>query len=253
VLTGRLGRRGQPGPGTPADDIEGAGPPGGGASGGACLTDADIVRASIRDPGRFGELFDRYGDDILRYAGARLGGDLAEDVTAETFLAAFRARSRYDLSRGNARPWLYGIAIRQIGKHTRAERRYRQALGRAQVETVTADFGDRVADRVTAEQLRPRLAEVLSGLSRQDRELLLLVAWTDLSYEESAQALGVSVSAVKSRLHRIRVRTRQALGQASPVPAGEQSAVPPPKNAGDPSAGDPSAIASQKNEENCRG
>ena len=183
--------------------------------GGWRLSDADIVRASLRDPGRFGEIFDRYADDILRYASARLGGDLAEDVTAETFLAAFRARAAYDQSRANARPWLYGIAIRQIGKHRRAERRYLHALSRVQAETVTADFGDRVADRVTAEQLRPRLTAVLSGLPRQDRELLLLVAWTDLTYEESAQALGVSVSAVKSRLHRIRVRTRQALGDTN--------------------------------------
>jgi RNA polymerase sigma-70 factor (ECF subfamily) len=226
VLTGRLGRSGPPSPGVPAGDLAGSGP----ARAGSCLSDADVVRASIRDPGRFGELFDRYGDDILRYAGARLGPDLAEDVTAETFLAAFRARSRYDLSRGNARPWLYGIAIRQIGKHSRAERRYRQARSRAQADMVTADFGDRVADRVTAQQLRPRLTEVLSGLSRQDRELLLLVAWTDLSYEESAQALGVSVSAVKSRLHRIRVRTRQALGQPGPAPPGQQSAIPPREN-----------------------
>jgi hypothetical protein len=45
------------------------------------------------------------------------------------------------------------------------------------VEVVTADFGDRVADRVTAEQLRPRLSAVLSGLPWQDRELLLPVAW----------------------------------------------------------------------------
>jgi RNA polymerase sigma-70 factor (ECF subfamily) len=141
----------------------------------------EIVRASIRDPGRFGEIFDRYADDILRYASARLGSDLAEDVTAETFLAAFRARDRYDLSRGNARPWLYGIAVRQVGKHSRAERRYRQALSRVQAETVTADFGDRVADRVAAEQLRPRLPAVMSALPRRDRELLL-VAWTDLTY-----------------------------------------------------------------------
>jgi RNA polymerase sigma factor (sigma-70 family) len=184
-------------------------------------SDADIVRASIRDPSRFGKIFDRYADDILRYAGARLGGDLAEDVTAETFLAAFRARGGYDLSRENARPWLYGIAIRQIGKHRRAERRYLQALTRVHAEAVadavTADFGDRVADRVTAEQLRPRLSAVLAGLTRQDRELLLLVAWTDLTYEESAQALGASVSAVRSRLHRIRVRTRQALGETNPA------------------------------------
>jgi RNA polymerase sigma-70 factor (ECF subfamily) len=226
VLTGRFGKSGQAGPGTPADDGERAGPAGGGWR----LSDADIVQVSIRDPSRFGEIFDRYADDILRYASARLGSDLAEDVTAETFLAAFRARSRYDLSRGNARPWLYGIAIRQIGKHSRAERRYRQALGRVQADMVIADFGDRVADLVTAQQLRPRLWAVLSGLPRQDRELLLLVAWAGLTYEESAQALGVSASAVKSRLHRIRGRIRQALGETSPALPIGQSAITPVKN-----------------------
>jgi DNA-directed RNA polymerase specialized sigma24 family protein len=120
VLTGRVVKSSQAGPGTPADDVEQAGLAGGGSR----LSDADIVKASIRDPSHFGEIFDRYADDILRYAGARLGSDLAEDVTAETFLAAFRARGRYDLSRVSARPRLYGIAIRQIGKHSRAERRY---------------------------------------------------------------------------------------------------------------------------------
>jgi RNA polymerase sigma factor (sigma-70 family) len=226
MLTGRFVKSGQAGPGPPAGEAEQAGPAGDGPR----PSDADIVSASLRDPSRFGEIFDRYADDILRYVSARLGSDLAEDVTAETFLGAFRARGRYDLSRENARPWLYGIAVRQIGKHARAERRYLQALSRVQVETVTADFGDRVADRVTAEQLRPRLSAVLSGLSRQDRELLLLVAWTDLTYEESAQALGVSVSAVRSRLHRIRVRTRQALGATSPsLPGGEIAITPQQK------------------------
>jgi RNA polymerase sigma-70 factor, ECF subfamily len=195
----------------PADEMGRAGAD----DGSSVPSDAEIVRASAGDASRFGELFDRYADDILRYASARLGRDLAEDVTAETFLAAFHARSRYDLSRENARPWLYGIAVRQIGKHRRAESRYRQALDRLPAETVTADFGDRVADRVTAEQLRPRLLAVLAALTRPDRELLLLVAWTDLTYEESAQALGLSVSAVKSRLFRIRARTRQALGGTS--------------------------------------
>jgi len=226
VLTERLAESGQAGPEMSADDVEPPGP----ADGRSRLSDADIVRASTRDPSRFGEIFDRYADDILRYANARLGSDLAEDVTAETFLAAFRARSRYDLSRGNARPWLYGIAIRQIGKHARAERRYRDALSRVQAEMVAADFGDRVADRVTAEQLRPRLAAVLSGLPRQDRELLLLVAWTDLTYEESAQALGVSLSAVKSRLHRIRKRTRRALGETNPAFPGDDIAMTPQQN-----------------------
>jgi RNA polymerase sigma factor (sigma-70 family) len=225
VLTEHYGRSNQPGLANSADGAERANP-----TGGSRLSDADIVKASIGDPRRFGEIFDRYADDILRYASARLGSDLAEDVTAETFLAAFRARTRYDLSRPNARPWLYGIAVRQIGSHRRAERRYRQALSRVRAETVATDFSDRVADRVTAEQRRPQLAAVLSGLSRQDRELLLLVAWTDLTYQESAQALGVSASAVKSRLHRIRARTRQALAEADLAPPEKELATSAQEN-----------------------
>lgn len=226
MLTGQVAASDQAGPGMAGDDTKRAGP----AGGGSLPTDACVIRASIREPSRFGEIFDRYADDILRYVGARLGRDLADDVTAETFLAAFRGRGTYDLSRSNARPWLYGIAVRQIGKHARAERRYRQALGRVQAELIASDFGDRVADQVTAEQLRPRLSAVLSKLSRHDRELLLLVAWTDLTYEESAQALGVSISAVRSRLHRIRVRTRQALGDTNPALAGDEIAITPQQN-----------------------
>jgi len=226
MLTERLAGSDHARPDVSAADAEPTGPAGAGAR----HDDAGIVRASLRDPSRFGEIFDRYADDILRYVSARLGSDLAEDVTAETFLAAFRARARYDVSRPNARPWLYGIAIRQIGKHARAERRYRDALSRVHAEKVAADFGDQVADRVTAEQLRPRLSAVLSGLPRQDRELLLLVAWTDLTYEESAQALGVSVSAVKSRLHRVRRRTRAALGQVNPALASDEVDITPHRN-----------------------
>ena len=83
-------------------------------------TDALLIERSRRDPGCFAVIFDRHAEEILRYAHARLGPDLAEDVTAETFLAAFRHRDRYDTNRPDARPWLYGIAVRQIGRHRRA-------------------------------------------------------------------------------------------------------------------------------------
>lgn len=181
------------------------------------LSDAALIEGSLRDPGCFTAIFDRHADAILRYACARVGPDVAEDVTAETFLAAFRRRGHYDISRADARPWLYGIAVRQIGKHRRAETMQRRMLGSIPSELLTDDFGDRSAERVTAEQLRPRLVGVLSGLPRRDRELLLLIAWAELSYAESADALGISVSAVRSRLNRIRARVRKALGGTNPA------------------------------------
>lgn len=56
------------------------------------------------------------------------------------------------------------------------------------------------------------LAAALAGLSRADRDVLLLVAWGGLSYEEIAEALQVPVGTVRSRLHRARRKVRQVLG-----------------------------------------
>jgi RNA polymerase sigma-70 factor (ECF subfamily) len=81
---------------------------------------------------------------------------------------------------------------------------------------------DEVVDRVTAAQLRPRIMRVLGELSDGDRELVLLVAWAELSYEQAAQALGIPLGTVRSRLHRIRVKLRRAAGL---------SLLPPSKNA----------------------
>jgi RNA polymerase sigma-70 factor (ECF subfamily) len=190
---------------------------GGAGPGDAELSDAELIERSRREPDCFAAIFDRHAAEILRYAHARLGPDLAEDITAETFLAAFRRRDHYDLAWADARPWLYGIAIRLIGKHRRSETRYRRMLQAVPAQRLDGDFGDRSADRVTAQQLRPRLAEALNGLRAQDRELLLLIAWAGLSYEEAAQALGLTTAAVRSRLNRIRTRTRRALGGDNPA------------------------------------
>jgi RNA polymerase sigma factor (sigma-70 family) len=181
------------------------------------LSDAEIVELSLGDPASFAALFDRHAVEIARYVKARVGPDLAEDVTAQTFLDAFRRRERYDTSRSDARPWLYGIAVRLIGTHRRAEARYRELTARALPEFNAQDFVERSAERVVAQQFRPVLTAVLDELKPRDRELLLLVAWADLSYDECAQALGITVSAVKSRLNRIRVRTRSALGGTNPL------------------------------------
>ena len=57
------------------------------------LSDADLIERSRSNPDCFAHIFDRHADEILRYVHARLGPDLAEDVVAETFLAAFRHRN----------------------------------------------------------------------------------------------------------------------------------------------------------------
>jgi RNA polymerase sigma factor (sigma-70 family) len=186
-------------------------------------SDATLIKRSGDEPEMFAALFDRYGDEIHRYAARRLGAQLADDVTAETFLTAFRKRACYDLTRADARPWLYGIATHAVREFRRAEVRRNRALARSEADVAAEPFDERSDARLTARQLAPRLAAVLAKLSAADRDLLLLVAWTDLTYEDAAQALGVPVGTVRSRLHRIRKKVRRAFGGVNPMAPPEES------------------------------
>jgi RNA polymerase sigma factor (sigma-70 family) len=180
-------------------------------------SDADLIGRSLAEPELFTAVFDRHSAEILRYVYARLGSGLAEDVTAETFLAAFSCRDRYDIAWPDARPWLYGIAVRQIRRHRRVEARRLRLLRSALADGPAPDHSDRAAERVTAQRLGPTLATAVAALPQLDRELLLLIAWAELSQAEAAAALGTTTSAVKARLHRIRVRMRQDLGSSNPM------------------------------------
>jgi DNA-directed RNA polymerase specialized sigma24 family protein len=74
------------------------------------VDDAAVIEGSCREPERFAVLFDRHAPYIYRYLARRAGRQVADDLLAETFLAAFAKRHRYDLGHADARPWLYGIA-----------------------------------------------------------------------------------------------------------------------------------------------
>lgn len=181
------------------------------------VTDAAVLQDSLQRPDSFADLFDRHGDEIHRYVARRLGPGTAEDVVAETFLTAFRKRGQYDFARPDARPWLYGIATRALREHHRAEVRRNRALARAVPDRPEEPFDERSAARVAAHRLRPELAAALTRLSAADRDLLLLIAWAELTYDEAAQALGVPIGTIRSRLHRIRKKIRRALGGANPL------------------------------------
>lgn len=170
--------------------------------------DAELVAQSLEQPEIFAGLYDRHAPDIHRYAARRLGEGAADDITAETFLIAFRSRRRYDRTRRSARPWLYGIAANLIGKQRRGEERALRALARTGQDPVAASWSDRCDDRISAQG---PLSGALASLSPGDRHALLLVAWADLGYQEVAEALGIPLGTVRSRLHRARRKVREAL------------------------------------------
>jgi RNA polymerase sigma-70 factor (ECF subfamily) len=180
--------------------------------------DAAVIELSWREPEAFATLYDRHAAPIHRYVSRRLGDALADDVVADTFLTAFRMRQRYDLGRRDARPWLYGIAANMIGKHYRAETRRLRALARAAgAGQVSVAATDEIVSRLDAVAVRNELLLALARLSAGDRDVLLLIAWAQLSQDETATALGVAAGTVRSRLHRARKKVREALGGQDPT------------------------------------
>jgi RNA polymerase sigma factor (sigma-70 family) len=178
-------------------------------------TDHDILRTSLHRPEVFARIFDRHAPAIHRYLGRRVG-DHADDLLSETFLTAFRKRAAYQPTRIDVRPWLYGIAANLVRRHQRAElARYRMLARSAEAESAngTPDELDAAVGRVDAQLVSGRLAAALADLHARDREVLLLVAWGDLTYAEVSAALAIPVGTVRSRLNRARrlVQGRLAL------------------------------------------
>ncbi|WP_406369118.1 RNA polymerase sigma factor [Streptomyces sp. NBC_00647] len=181
-------------------------------------SDARMIERSRDEPELFAALFDRHADAVHRYTARRLGAEVAEDLTAETFTTAFQQRHRYDLARDDARPWLLGIATNLISRHRRAEARRFRALARLPEPVQDEEpVADRAVARAGAAGVRRELAAALSGLSARHRDVILLVAWGGLDYEQAAQALGVPIGTVRSRLNRARSRLREALGGTDPT------------------------------------
>lgn len=177
-------------------------------------SDADVIRASAADPQLFRVLFERHFEVIFRYFGRRLGREAADDLTAEVFLRAFEKRGSYDVSYESARPWLFGIAANLLRRSRRKEERRLRALARHPVERSAAR--DEAVARLDYEATRPVLARALASLGANEREVLLLVAWADLTYEEVARALAIPVGTVRSRLHRARAHMRSTLERGCP-------------------------------------
>jgi RNA polymerase sigma-70 factor (ECF subfamily) len=165
----------------------------------------------LRDPRLFAGVFDRHYVAIAGFLRRRVERSLADELAAETFLRAFDGRGRYDVARADALPWLFGIASNLLSRHRRAEERRLRAVARERRLADPVPGLDEVDARLDAAAASAVLASALASLGVGDREVLLLYAWADLSYEEIAVALGIPVGTVRSRLHRARGLLRKRL------------------------------------------
>lgn len=175
---------------------------GGERPGGEETSDGDVIQRSLATPSAFSVIFDRHFDAVYSYLARRIGPTQAEDLVASTFTVAFERRRRFRREVETARPWLLGIATNLLRNEFRAERRSLEALGRLGREVVTVEVqSPEPAD----------LGSLLADLDPDQRDVLLLYAWEDLSYEQISAALGIPVGTVRSRLARARAHLRAGL------------------------------------------
>jgi RNA polymerase sigma-70 factor (ECF subfamily) len=173
--------------------------------------DPDLMaRLALGQIDALGELYDRYHESIRRFvARATSDAEDVDDLVHTTFLEAAKSAARYD-GRPSCRPWLVGIAGHLL-------RRRRQSFGR--VLSFLSSLSTRratTADPRSTLHARTDLDRALARLSEAKRVALLMAEVEGLSCPEIAEALGIPIGTVWTRLHAARRELRRALGDEEP-------------------------------------
>jgi RNA polymerase sigma factor (sigma-70 family) len=172
-------------------------------------TDSEAIARSTEDPRSFGVLFERHARAVYGYLARRAGPDVADEVLSEVFLVAFQRRDAFDGRSTSARPWLLGIGTVLLRAHAKKEAKHLRVTARA-AEAEAHDGGlERALDKQDASRRMRRMLDHLQQLPPIDRDVLLLYAWGELSYDEVAKSLGIPVGTVRSRLNRVRRELRR--------------------------------------------
>lgn len=182
--------------------------PAGGSAAGA--TDEELVRrAGEGDRAAFSALVERHGDALFGFTRRTCGpGVDPEDALQDGLLAAWRGAASF---RGEAsgRTWLFQVVLHACRRRARlraGQPRAHEPLDRAEAVPSAAPGAE---ERVAALQTGAALERALSALSPEAAEVLMLRDVSGLSGEETAAVLGVSVAAMKSRLHRARLELKE--------------------------------------------
>jgi RNA polymerase sigma-70 factor (ECF subfamily) len=166
-------------------------------------TDGDLIqRVAVGDANAFELLYHRYVRSVFGLALRRLGDRMrAEDAVQETFAAVWRSARTYRSDRGPGAPWLYAVARNAIVDRAR---------GRTEPPGEVPDAASTEPgpeERAEASYVSWRVHRALSGLPENEREVIELAYYAELSQSEVAQFLGIPLGTVKTRtrsgLHRL--------------------------------------------------
>lgn len=164
-----------------------------------------LVKAIEGDEFAFAKIVESYHKPVFNLCYRMLGnaGD-AEDAAQETFLRAYKSLDRYDQARSFA-TWLLSIASHYCIDQLRKQKFYGFSMDdedNAWLEPPAPGPNPEVTVSISEKQIQ--VQDLLKQLSPIDRSAVVMRYWYDYSYQEIADALSLTVSAVKSRLHRSR-------------------------------------------------
>jgi RNA polymerase sigma-70 factor (ECF subfamily) len=167
-------------------------------------TDEELMAAIAGGDARaFARLFRRRQGDVYRFALHMTASPAAaEDITQDVFLAVMRDAGRFEPRKGSAAAWLCGIARNMTRRRFEREREVPLNEGEGATESeLPPVVEDPLGDLARAERVETLKRAVLS-LPLRYREVIVLCDLQEISYAETAAALGCAVGTVRSRLHR---------------------------------------------------
>lgn len=171
-----------------------------------------LKKAVKGDVEAFSRLIEAYQDPVYHLCYRMLGepGE-AEDAAQETFLRAFQGLRRYDSQRPFS-TWLLSIAAHYCIDQIR--RRRLTVLSYDEMPILDPpDTAPSPENSLIISEDQRRVQVLLERLDARDRAAMVMLYWYEFSYEEIAGALSMSVSAVKSRLHRARLELAELWGK----------------------------------------
>ena len=187
-------------------------------------SDTEIVAALRRGDQRvFAELVDEYSPGLMRMARMYVRDRaVVEEVVQETWIAVLRGIDRFE-GRSSLKTWIYRIAVHEASNRRRWWFRHKAKETSIEPETETSgasesaiqialtDHADSPFDSVAHHEVQRRVEEELRKVPEPYRTTLILRDLEEMSYEEIAEVLEVSLGTVKSRLTRGRDALRQRL------------------------------------------
>ena len=170
------------------------------------IDESNMIQAARQDPKAFGELYLRYVERVFNYLYSRIGNvHVAEDITAQTFLAAFESFDKFRQDSHFA-SWLFSIAHNKAIDHFRQRKR---TASMDEINDIPVEY-DPLSGVIQSESVAA-LSKLIQALPEEERELLRLRFLAAMSFPEIAHFLHRNQDAVKKSVYRLLARLHSQL------------------------------------------